>query len=28
VSSWFTGLAALLVLTSLAAARMTGERLP
>jgi Ca-activated chloride channel family protein len=28
VSSWFTGLAALLVLSSLAAARMTGERLP
>ena len=28
VSSWFTGLAALLVLTSLAAARVTGERLP
>jgi len=28
VSSWFTGLAALLVLTSLAAARLTGERLP
>jgi Ca-activated chloride channel family protein len=28
VSSWFTGLAALLVLTSLAAARTTGERLP
>jgi Ca-activated chloride channel homolog len=28
VSSWFTGLAALLVLGSLAAARMTGERLP
>jgi Ca-activated chloride channel family protein len=28
VSSWFTGLAALLVLASLGAARMTGERLP
>jgi Ca-activated chloride channel family protein len=28
VSSWFTGLAALLVLSSLAAARITGERLP
>ncbi len=28
VSSWFTGLAALLVLTSLAAARTVGERLP
>jgi Ca-activated chloride channel family protein len=28
VSSWFTGLAALLVLTSLAAARGLGERLP
>ena len=28
VSSWFTGLAALLVLTSLAASRTLGERLP
>lgn len=28
VSSWFSGLAALLVLTSLATARVTGERLP
>lgn len=28
VSSWFTGLAALLVLTSLAASRTIGERLP
>ena len=28
VSSWFTGLAALLLIGSLAAARLTGERLP